>query len=226
MLQKVMSKLVQSTEYGKTYLDDLLILTNNHFTDHLTKLEMVLARLSTAGMKINASKSKFFAEKIEYLGYWITRKGIQPVQGKVEAILKIKAPKTRKELRQFIGIVNYYRNMWFHRSELLAPLTSLTSSKVKFEWLSSYQQGIDKIKKVIETEVLLSYPDFEKPFHIYTDASDHQLGAVIMQDKKPLAFYSRKLNTAQRRYTTTERELLSTIETKRNIKISCWVILS
>ena len=79
--------------------------------------------------------------------------------------------------------------MWFCRSELLAPLTSLTSSKVKFEWLPTHQLAFDKIKKVIETEVLLSYPDFEKPFHIYTDASDHQLGEVIMQDKKPLAFH-------------------------------------
>jgi hypothetical protein len=107
--------------------------------------------------------------------------------------------------------------MWFHRSELLAPLTSLTSSKVKFEWHSYHQQAFDKIKKVIVTEVLLYYPDFNKPssFHLYTDASDHQLGAVIMQDKKPIAFYSRKLNKAQKRYTTTERhrELLSAIET-------------
>jgi hypothetical protein len=107
--------------------------------------------------------------------------------------------------------------MWFRRSELLAPLTSLTSSKVKFEWHSSHQQAFDKIKKVIETEkdVLLCYPDFNKPFHLYIDASDHQLEAVIMQDKKPIAFYSRKLNTAQKRYTTTERyrELLSSIET-------------
>jgi hypothetical protein len=93
----------------------------------------------------------------------------------VEAIPKIKAPNTKKELCQFIGKVNYYRDMWFRRSELLAPLTSLTSSNVKFEWLSSHQQAFDKFKKVIETEVLLAYPDFEKPFHIYTDASDHQL---------------------------------------------------
>jgi hypothetical protein len=68
-------------------------------------------------------------------------------------------------------------------------MTSLTSSKVKFEWHSSHQQAIDKIKKVIGTEVLLCYPDFSKPFHLYTDASDHQLRAVIMQDKKPIAFY-------------------------------------
>jgi hypothetical protein len=70
--------------------------------------------------------------------------------------------------------------MWFRSSELLAPLTSLTSSKVKFEWLPSHQQAFDKIKKVIESEMLLAYSDFDKSFHIYTDASDHQLGAVIM----------------------------------------------
>jgi hypothetical protein len=92
-------------ENDKTYLDDLLLLTNKAFADHLSKFNMVLARLSTADMRVNASKSKFFAEQIEYLCYWITRKGIQPVYKKVEAILKIKAPKTRKELRQFIFLL-------------------------------------------------------------------------------------------------------------------------
>jgi RNase H-like domain found in reverse transcriptase len=92
-------------------------------------------------------------------------------------------------------------------------LTSLTSSNSKFEWLPSHQQALQKIKKVIGTEVLLSYPGFSKPYHIYTDASDYQLGEVIMQDKKAIAFHLQNLNTAQRRYITTERELLSTIET-------------
>jgi hypothetical protein len=82
------------------YLDDLLILTNSSFKDHLLKLEMVLERLSTAGMRVNTCKSKFFAEHIEYLvlRYWITRQGIQPIRNKVEmnAILNVKAPKTRK----------------------------------------------------------------------------------------------------------------------------------
>jgi hypothetical protein len=80
------------------YLDDLLILTNNSFKDYLLKLEMVLARLSTAGMRVNISKSKSFAGQIEYLGYWITRQGIQPIRNKVEmnAILNIKKHKTSK----------------------------------------------------------------------------------------------------------------------------------
>jgi hypothetical protein len=71
------------------------------------------------------------------------------------------------------------------------------------------------MKKIIVTEVILCYPDFNEPINPYSDASDHQLGAVIMQDKKPIAFYLRKMNTAQKRHTTTERnrELLSAIET-------------
>jgi hypothetical protein len=77
-------------------LDDLLILRNSSFKDHLFKLEMVLARLSTAGMRVNISKSKLFSEQIEYLEYWITRQGIQPICNKVESILNIKVPKTRK----------------------------------------------------------------------------------------------------------------------------------
>jgi hypothetical protein len=66
--------------------------------------------------------------------------------------------------------------------------------------------GLGKIKKVIGTEVRLCYPDFNKPFHLYTDSLEHQLGVVIMQDKKPIAYYSRKLNTAQKWYKTTERD--------------------
>jgi hypothetical protein len=101
-------------------------------------------------------------------------------------------------------------------------LTSLTSSKVKFEWHSSHQLAFAKIKEVIGTEVLLCYSDFNMPvsFHLYTDASDHQLGAVIMQDKKPIVFYSRKLHTAQKRYTAPERnrELLSAIEICKEYK--------
>jgi hypothetical protein len=104
--------------------------------------------------------------------------------------LILRRPKQKKKKDRTTPVfvkVNYYRDMWFCRSELLAPLNSFTSSKVKFEWRSSHQHAFDKIKKVIETEiqVLLCYPDFKKQvsFHIYIDA-DHQLGAVIMQDKQ------------------------------------------
>jgi hypothetical protein len=163
-------------------------------------------------MRVKISKSKFFAEQIEYLGYWITRQGIQPIRNKIEAILNIKATKTRKE--QHTKPVYWYcqllsRHVFSQKwASIQVPLTSLTPSKVKFKWHSSHQQAFDKIKKVIGTEALLYYPDFNKlsSFHLYTDASDHQLGAFIMQDRKSIAFYSQKLNTGQKRYTTNEGE--------------------
>ena len=123
---------------------------------------------------------------------------------KIEAILNIAPPTNRKQLRRFIGMVNYYRDMWVRRSDLLAPLTSLTSTKARWAWTPIHQAAFLKIKEVLSQEVLLAFPNFNKTFHIYTDASDNQLGAVIMQEDKPLAFYSRKLNQAQRRYTVTE----------------------
>ena len=74
-------------------------------------------------------------------------------------------------------------------------------------------KAFEEIKRIISKETMLTFPDFTKIFHIYTDASDYQLGAVIMQDDKPLAFYSRKLNSQQKNYTTGEQELLSIVET-------------
>ena len=126
---------------------------------------------------------------------------------------KIAKPKTRKELRRFIGMVNYYQDMWIRRSHVLAPLTALTSSEVKFIWTDKERKAFNIMKQILSKETLLAYPDFSKPFKIHTDASKVQLGAVISQNSKPIAFYLRKLSPAQTRYTTTERELLAIVET-------------
>ncbi len=86
----------------------------------------------------------------------------------------------------------------------MAPLTSLVGKDRKFTWGPEQQQAFEEIKRLISKETLLAFPDFNKEFHVYTDASDHQLGAVIMQDDKALAFYSRKLSSTQKKYTTRE----------------------
>jgi len=136
----------------------------------------------------------------------------------VDAINNLAPPKTRKELRRFLGLVNYYRDLWPRRSHVLAPLTALTSKTVKWKWTEECQIAFDTMKRVMARTTILQYPDFNKPFHIYTDASAIQLGAVIVQEERPIAFYSRKLNPAQTRYTTTERELLSIVEVLKEFK--------
>ena len=91
-----MNELFEGLDYVRAYIDDLLVLTTDDFTDHLHKLDGVFARLSQAGLKVNAKKSFFARGELEYLGYWITRDGIQPMPKKVQAILKLAEPKTRQ----------------------------------------------------------------------------------------------------------------------------------
>jgi hypothetical protein len=135
----------------------------------------------------------------------------------VEAILKLSTPKTKLQLRHLLGMINYYRDMWQKISHMLAPLTELASPLVKYKCGPEQQKSFDEIKQKVIQETLLAFPDFEKEFHVYTDASNKQLGAVIMQEGKCLAFYSRKLNSAQTRYTTGEQEILSIVETLKRI---------
>jgi transposase InsO family protein len=218
IFQERMGELFAGMEFARAYIDDLLVLSSSTLEDHLDKLEQVLHRLQEAGLKVNASKSFFAREELEYLGYWITQEGIKPLNKKVEAINNLAAPKTQKQLRRFIGMVNYYRDMWVRRSETLAPLTALTSKKVKFKWTDVEQKAFDTMKRIMARETLLAYPDFNKEFHIYTDASNVQLGAVILQDDRPIAYFSRKLTPAQTRYTVTERELLSIVEVLKEFR--------
>ena len=165
----------------------------------------MFTRLQKAGLKVNARKSCFGAHIFDYLGYHVTCDGVIPIPKKVEAIQALAVPKTRKKLRQFIGMINFYRDMWQNCSELLAPLTALTPKNAKYDWKDEHQKCFEAIKRVIGREVFLGYPDFNAPFEIHTDASKFQLGAVISQKVKPIAFYSRKMNSAQQNYTTTEK---------------------
>jgi hypothetical protein len=90
---------------------------------HLDKLEAVFIRLRDAGLKVNAAKSFFCTAETEYLCYILTRGGVKPQKKKIQAILALNLPNNVKELRQFLGMVQYYQDMWAKRSEMLAPLT-------------------------------------------------------------------------------------------------------
>ena len=183
-----MSELFISLDTVRVYIDDLLHVTKGSWTEHIFILEEMFTRLQKAGLKVSASKSFFGTHKFYYLGYHVTRDGVMPIPRKVEAIQALAVPKTHKQLSQFIGMINFYRDMWKNRSELLTPLTALTSKNFKYDWKDEHQKCFDAIKRVIGREVLLGCPDFNAPFEIHTDASKFQLGAVISQKGKPMAF--------------------------------------
>ena len=218
VFQEVMNHVLGDLDYVQVYLDDVLLLTDGSYEDHMEKLKVVMQRLDEHNFRCRVDKCNFAVTGVEYLGYWLSRDGLSPQPKKVEAIHRMVAPTTRRQLRRFLGLVNFYRDMWKRRSHILAPLTKISSDQVPFEWKEEQQKAFDEIKRVISKEVMLSFPDFSKEFHVYTDASDYQLGGVIMQSNKPLAFYSRKLTSAQKNYTTGEKELLSVIEVLREFR--------
>ena len=111
IFQEKVNELMQDLEFARAYLDDILVITKGDFTQHLEHIEQVLTRLNQAGLKVCMPKSKLCRYELEYLGYQISRKGIQPIAKKVESILAIARPTTRKQSRSFIGMINFYRDM-------------------------------------------------------------------------------------------------------------------
>jgi transposase InsO family protein len=218
IFQSIMAEILGDLDFCRVYIDDILIISNGTFEDHMQKLEIVLKRLEERGFRANIRKCFFARDELEYLGYWLTRQGIQPQPKKVEAICRLTAPQNRRQLRHFLGMVNYYRDMWRRRSHIIAPLSALTSKDVPWKWGAEQQEAFEEVKRVISEATLLAFPRFDKPFHVHTDASKYQLGSVIMQEGRPLAFYSRKLNSAQKNYTTGEQELLSIVETLKEFR--------
>ena len=122
-------------------------------------------------------------------------------------------------------MINLYRDMWRHRAHILTPLTALTKvSNKKFaqHWNAECDQAFAAIKAMICQDILLTYPDPNLSYDIETDASDKQLGAVIYQENKPIAFFSRKLTEAQTRYPTIDKEALSILETLTEFHSLLW----
>ena len=128
-------------------------------------------------------------------------------------------PTSLKLVRGFIGMVNYCWDMWPHGSHILAPLTKHTSApkkgenQTKFNWTPEMQKAFDETKTA--ADVMCEYPNHNKPYHIYTDASNYQHGACLMQNERPVAYYSKKLNSAQMNYATIDKELLCVVATLR-----------
>jgi hypothetical protein len=125
IFQERMSSLFSDLRQVVAYMDDLKALGFKDFEDHLLLLKEVLRRLMNAGFQVNPSKCCWFASKVQYLGFEISRNGIQPQKDKIQGILNLATPRNQKDVRRFVGLVNFYRDLYPRRAEILAPLTTL-----------------------------------------------------------------------------------------------------
>lgn len=139
-----------------------------------------------------------------------------PRAAKVQAILGLPAPKTRRQLMRLLGMCGFYRKFVPNFAAVTEPLTNLLRKGIKFVWTDGCQSALDKIKAILSCEPVLAAPDFELPFKLAVDACDVGIGAVLLQPDssgidKPVAYFSKKLNKHQRGYSTVEKEALGLV---------------
>ena len=191
------------------YLDDILIFIET-FEEHMLHLNTIFERLYEHRLKLKLKKCSFLQHQVNYLGFVIDQDGIKPDQKKVEAIRALPVPTCVKEVRSFVGMCSYYRRFIPNFSQIAEPIIDLTRKYAHFKWTDVHQTAFQFIKDSLTTVPLLVYADPNKPYTLYTDASDTYIGACLIQtcdgEEKPIYYLSHKLSRTQCKWSTVEKE--------------------
>ena len=193
------------------YIDDILV-TGKSDEEHLQTVDEVLPRLEAAGLRLKRDKCTFMLPSVEYLGHTISAEGLQPTTEKVRAIVEAPAPQNVSQLRSFLGLVNYYGKFLPNLSSTLAPLYRLLEKQVKWIWSAAQDLAFQAAKKQLTSPCLLVH--YDKELLLSCDASPYGIGAVLlhrMEDgsEKPVAFASRSLSPAEKKYAQLDKEGLT-----------------
>ena len=200
----------------RVYIDDIIIYSNT-WKEHLEHLQIVFDRIRKYGMMCKLTKCQFVRKTVKVLGFLIRKGEISPDPEKTKAVKEMPAPKNLKELRTFLGLTGHYRRFIKGYAEIAVPLTKLTSTKVEYIWTEKQQKAFERLKDCLGKEPVLALPRYDRNFILETDASLEGLGIILSQRNeegilKPVYYYSKTLNKAQRNYSATERECLAIVE--------------
>ena len=196
------------------YLDDIIVFSST-WAEHIERLRAVFERLRRANLKLGAHKCNLAAREVSFLGYKVTPEGLEPEPKLMEAISKLPPPINVAEVRSFLGLVGYYRRFVKRFSDKAAPLNALLHKEQVWKWTPECQNAFETLKGEIASRPVSAYPDFSKPFRLYTDASNIGLGAILAQrqqgKEKIICCASRTLNNAESNYSTTKKECLAVV---------------
>uniref|UniRef100_A0A8C7F2V4 Gypsy retrotransposon integrase-like protein 1 n=1 Tax=Oncorhynchus kisutch TaxID=8019 RepID=A0A8C7F2V4_ONCKI len=201
-------------EYAAAYIDDVVIHSED-WDSHLLRLRAVLVSLEATGLTANPNKCCLGLSEAEYLGYTVGNGKIRPQAEKTRAIRDWPRPRTKRDVRAFLGITGYYRRFIPGYATIANPLTNLIRKNLpnQVEWKDETEEAFQLLKDGLCSDPVLQAPDFSQEFIVQVDASDTGLGAVLAQGKgeaeKPILFISRKLSDREQRYATVEKEALA-----------------
>lgn len=218
--QRVMDNILREYLYKFcfVYMDDVVIFSKS-LHDHLIHIKQIFSKFREFNLKVQLDKSEFLCKEVAFLGHIITPEGIKPNPSKIKAVQEYPLPKTVKEIKSFLGLVGYYRRFIQNFAKILTPFTRCLKKGTKIDTKDpQYIEAFHKCKELLTNAPVLAYPDFEKTFHLTTDASNVAIGGVLSQNNHPIAFYSRTLNSAEKNYSTIEKELLSIVENTKHFR--------
>jgi hypothetical protein len=204
-------------EFVSAYIDDALIYSDGSLSDHRKKVKLVMKRLQDAGLQVDIDKCEFETKSVKYLGFIIEAgKGIRVDPEKVRAVELWERPKTVKGVRGFIGFANYYREFVPNFSSVAMPLTTLTKKGVPLVWTDECEAAFERLKALLISAPVLAQWDPDRKTVLETDSSGYAVGGALSQYDddgvlRPVAFFSKKDNSAECNYPIHDKELLAVI---------------
>ena len=212
--QRMVSDVIAGLPGVKSYIDDIVICTKT-WDEHMALLYKFFDRVEKANLTINLEKSEFGQAQITYLGHVVGNSTFSPLEAKTKAIQDLPVPKSKKEIRRFLGCVGFYRKFCHNFAAISTPLTNLLRKDVKFQWGEECQTAFDTLRQILSNKPVLKTPVFDRPYHLFVDSSEKCSGAVLMQQHEgilhSIAYFSKQLNKAQRNYSTVEKECLAVV---------------
>lgn len=206
IFQRILSSILRRNNlksFTENYIDDILIFSET-FQDHIIHIKKVLEAIIKEGFRLKLKKCTFASKSIKYLGHIIENNTVRPIKDNLVSIHNFPTPKTQKNVRQFLGKINFYHEYIPKISTILDPLHRLLRKDVKFNWSVECEKSFTEIKKLLCSQPVLEIFDKDLPIKIFTDASIEGIGAILKQmqrngKEKPVAFFSKKLNETQKR---------------------------
>ena len=173
--------LMGCSSFAMSYLDDIIIFSKTE-EEHLQHLEEIFVRLRKFGLKMKREKCSFFKKHIQYLGHLVSEKGFKPLPEKLESIRKMPAPRTAKEVKQFLGLIGYYRKFVPCFADISRPLTKLTRHNVVFEWTGQCAKAFKHLRELLMEYPILRYPNPTQGYILYIDTSGIGWSRVLTQE--------------------------------------------
>ncbi|PIK48832.1 hypothetical protein BSL78_14290 [Apostichopus japonicus] len=208
IFQKKLVEALDSLD-GVVCIADDVIIHGKDTEQHDKNLKEFLKRCQEQGIKLNQDKLELRLDEITFIGHRLTKNGLQSDPEKVKAITAMQAPSNLKELRRYLGMVNYLAKFLPNLHDTTKPLQDLTKKDTQWNWSESQQKAFEEVQKKVQNSPVLAFYDPKKDLMLENDASEYGLGSALLQDGKPVAYASRTLTETERGYAQIEKEMLA-----------------